>query len=46
MPGIKTRLARQRIADLGKVATTQFREAAKRERDLERAEQLKSMAGN
>ncbi len=45
VPGIKTRLARQRIADLGKVAATQLREAAKREHDLKRAEQLRSMAG-
>jgi len=45
VPGIKTRVARQRIADLGKVAATQLREAAKREHTLERAEQLRMMAG-
>src|SRR6266567_792856 len=44
MPGIKTRVARQRIADLGKVAATQLREAATRERDLARLEQVQSMA--
>jgi site-specific recombinase XerD len=44
-PGIKTRVARQRIADLGKVAATQLREAARRERNLEHAEQLRTLAG-
>ncbi len=44
VPGIKTRLARSRIVDLGKVAAAHLRDAAKRERDLGRAEQLKSMA--
>jgi site-specific recombinase XerD len=37
-------VARQRIADLGKVAATQLREAATREHDLARLEQLQSMA--
>ena len=37
-------MARQRIADLGKIAATQLREAATRERDLARLEQLQSMA--
>lgn len=44
VPGIKTRLARNRIVDLGKVAAAHLRDAAKHERDLGRAEQLKSMA--
>lgn len=44
VPGIKTRVAHQRIADLGKIAATQLCEAAKRERDLERAEQLRAQA--
>jgi len=44
VPGIKTRVARQRIADLGKIAAAQLREAAKREQDLARAEQLRSIA--
>lgn len=44
VPGIKTRVARQRIANLGKIAATQLREAATRERDLVRLEQLQSMA--
>lgn len=44
-PGIKTREARQRVADLGKVAATQLRDAARRERSLERAEQLRTLAG-
>jgi integrase len=44
IPGIKTRVARQRIADLGKIAATHLREAATRERDLARLEQLQSMA--
>jgi site-specific recombinase XerD len=43
-PGIKTRVAHQRIADLGKVAATQLRDAAKREHNLERAEQLRIVA--
>ena len=43
-PGIKTRVAHQRIADLGKVAAMQLRDAAKRERILEHAEQLRTMA--
>ena len=38
VPGIRTRIARQRIAHLGKLAATQLEEAATRERDLERAE--------
>jgi integrase/recombinase XerC len=44
VPGIKTRVARQRIANLGKVAASSLSEAAKRERDLERAEQLRTCA--
>ncbi len=44
VPGIKTRVARQRIGHLGKIAATQLREAATRERDLERAEQLRAWA--
>jgi site-specific recombinase XerD len=44
IPGIKTRVARQRIAHLGKVAATQLGEAATRERDLARAEQLRACA--
>ena len=44
VPGIKTRVARQRIAQLGKVAATQLEEAAARERNLERAEQLRACA--
>lgn len=44
VPGIKTRVARSRIAGLGKVAAAQLRDAAKRERDLERAEQLSAQA--
>jgi integrase/recombinase XerC len=44
VPGIKTRVAHQRIADLGKIAATQLRDAAKREQDLERAEQLRTCA--
>ncbi len=43
-PGIKTRMVRQRIADLGETAATQLREAAKRERNLERAEKLRVLA--
>ncbi len=41
VPGIKTRVVRQRISDLGRQAATQLREAAKRERNLERAERLR-----
>jgi site-specific recombinase XerD len=44
VPGIKTRVARQRIAHLGKIAATQLSEAAARERNLERAEQLRACA--
>ncbi len=44
-PGIKTRIARQRIADLGKVAAMQLRDAARQERDITRAEQLRTSAG-
>jgi len=43
-PGIKTRLVRQRIADLGKQAAKQLRDAAKRERNIERAEYLRKLA--
>lgn len=44
-PGMKTRAARQRIADLGKIAATQLRDAAARERNLDQAEQLRAFAG-
>ncbi|WP_040448569.1 tyrosine-type recombinase/integrase [Ktedonobacter racemifer] len=44
VPGIKTRVARQRIAHLGKIAATQLGESAARERNLERAEQLRAWA--
>lgn len=44
VPGIKTRVVRQRIADLGHRAADQLREAAKRERNLERAERLRTLA--
>jgi site-specific recombinase XerD len=43
-PGIRARLVRQRIADLGKQAAAQLREAAKRERDIERVEYLRKLA--
>lgn len=43
-PGIKTRIIRQRIADLGRQASAQLREAARREHNLERAEQLRTHA--
>lgn len=43
-PGIKTRMVRQRIADLGHQAAEQLRDATKRERNLERAEQLRTWA--
>jgi site-specific recombinase XerD len=42
-PGIKVRLVRQRIADLGKQAATQLREAAKREQNIERVEHLRKL---
>jgi site-specific recombinase XerD len=44
VPGIKPRVARQRIAQLGKIAAAQLEEAATRERDLTRAEQLRAWA--
>lgn len=44
VPGIKTRLVRQRVADLGRQAAAQLRDAAKRERNLERAEHLRILA--
>lgn len=44
VPGIKTRVVRQRIADLGHRAADQLREAAKREQNLERAERLRTLA--
>jgi site-specific recombinase XerD len=44
VPGIKTQVARQRIAHLGRLAATQLRDAATRERDLARAEQLRACA--
>ncbi len=43
-PGIKTRLARQRIADLAKQAAIQLHDTAKRERDIEKAEHLRKLA--
>jgi integrase len=43
-PGIKTHVVRQGVADLGKVVATQLSDAAKRERDLERAEKLRALA--
>jgi site-specific recombinase XerD len=43
-PGIKARLVRQRIADIGKQAAVQLREAAKRERNIERVEHLRKLA--
>jgi integrase/recombinase XerC len=43
-PGIRARLVRQRIADLGKQAAAQLREAAKQERDIERVEYLRKLA--
>jgi integrase/recombinase XerD len=44
IPGIKTRVIRKRITDLGRQTAKQLREAAKRERNLERAERLKILA--
>jgi integrase/recombinase XerC len=44
VPGIKTRVVRQRIADLGRQAAAQLREAAKREGKIERAEHLRALA--
>jgi site-specific recombinase XerD len=44
VPGIKTRVARQRIAHLGQIAALQLEGAATRERDLARAEQLRTCA--
>lgn len=44
VPGIKTRVVRQRITDLGRQAAAQLREAAKREGNLERAERLRTLA--
>src|SRR6266700_1512437 len=44
VPGIRTRVARQRIAHLGRLAATRLEEAAARERDLERAEHLHASA--
>ena len=44
VPGIKTRVARQRIAHLGRRAAAQLEEAALRERDLKRADQLRAWA--
>jgi site-specific recombinase XerD len=43
-PGIRVRLVRQRIADLGKQAAAQLREAARREQDIERVEHLRTLA--
>jgi len=44
VPGIKTRVVRQRITNLGRQAANQLREAAKREQNLERVERLKILA--
>ena len=44
VPGIKTRVIRQRITALGQQAAAQLREAAKREGNLERAERLRTLA--
>jgi len=44
VPGIKTRVVRQRISDLGRQASAQLREAAKREPNLERTERLMILA--
>lgn len=44
VPGIKTRVVRQRITDLGRQAAAELREAAKREGNLERAERLRTLA--
>jgi integrase/recombinase XerC len=44
VPGIKTRVVRQRITDLGRQAAAELREAAKREQNLERAERLRTLA--
>lgn len=43
-PGIKTRMIRKRITDLGRQAANYLRETAKRERNLERTERLKMFA--
>ncbi len=43
-PGIKTRIIRQLVADLGHQAASTLREAAKREHDIQRAEQLRTSA--
>jgi len=44
IPGIKTRVIRKRITDLGRQTANQLRESAKREQSLERAERLKILA--
>jgi len=44
VPGIKTRVVRQRITNLGRQAAVQLREAVKRERNLELAERLRTLA--
>jgi len=44
VPGIKTRVVRQPIANLGHRAADQLREVAKRERNLEQAERLRMLA--
>lgn len=44
VPGIKPRVIRKRITDLGRQTASHLREAAKRERNLERAERLKILA--
>ena len=44
IPGIKTRVIRKRITDLGRQTANQLRESAKRERNLERAERLMILA--
>ena len=44
VPGIKTRVVRQRITALGRQAAEQMRAAVRRERNLERAERLRILA--
>jgi site-specific recombinase XerD len=44
VPGIKTRVVRQRITELGRQAAEQMRTAARREQNLERAERLRILA--
>ena len=44
VPGIKTRVVRQRITELGRQAAEQMHAAARREQNLERAERLRTLA--